>query len=266
MPSGRSERTAAHWWSRGRVLLTRYPAHVAFSFGTRLTRAGNHLTQAVGLGIAVLTLATMPGGWPSSGLWAYLAWAVAACMAVYLLFSLWELLGPPSEETIVFRYPRRSGTIHDIRWLDDAHKLIHMDRKSRSSRTNARIADYMCRLLSDASSARILTRDLSWSDSADVELGALARSGDLTIIGCSAVSRDEIKPNISRYKEAGARVYTTRLDSSIRMTSVDKAGARIVAIGHGAGRTHIIRQTADSHDPVFRLADTLFNALEQGAR
>lgn len=242
-----------------------YAWPVAISVGTRFSRAGNHLTQTVGLGIAILTLATMPGGWPTEGIWVLLSGIVAGLAVLYLVLALWEILRPPSEATIVFRYPRNSGTVHDLKWVDTLLGLIRCDRRSRFRRTDARIADYMARLLSDASSARLLTRDLSWSEAVEGELSALARNGDLAIISCASDGRMKTRPNVEKYREMGARVHTTEVASNVRMTSVDKAGARIVAIGHREGRAHVIRQSTDPKDPMFCLADTLFSALELGA-
>ncbi len=233
---------------------------MAFAMDTRLSRAGSAFGQTVGLGIATLSFLTMPGGWPTSGPWVFLAWIVAGLTLLYLLVAVWQLVKPPSEEIILFRSPRTAGTWHDIKWIDKLLKRIKMDRRSRARRVEERIARYMAHLLSDASRARILTRDLSWCKEADEELRGLASTGSLTIVRCES-GNAPISENIKTYQDLGARVCTTSVGSAVRMTTVDKGGARIVAIGHRDGRTHVIRQTGDPREPSFGLVDTLFNAL-----
>jgi len=227
-----------------------------------MKRAGNHLTQTVGLGLAVFTLASMPDGWPRDGGYGVAAKFVVALGSIYFALALWEFFRPPNQDTLTFRYPRRSGTFHEIRRLEALLAHLRLDRKSRVQRVDAKIADYMSRLLSDASSAHILTRDLSWADAADEELRALAQTNELTIIACGARRRTEKRPNIERYEQIGAQVRATTIRSNIRMTSVEKSGSSIIAIAYRDGRRHIVHEISKREDPVFQLGISLFEALK----
>lgn len=234
---------------------------MGFSLSTRFRKSGSYLTQFIALGLAVLTIATGSSGWPNSGLWAWASWGVAAFAVVYLLLALWEFFRPPNENRLTFRFPRTSGTLHDIGWINRVLAWVRLDRQRRTQRVQARIGRYMSTLLSDCSTARILTRDLSWADSAKPELTRLAEARALTIVCCDTRPPAPIPSSVAVYQNQGASVKTTPAKSSIRMTMVENSGSRAVAIGYREGRTHIISHIRDQHDPVFQLATTLLDSL-----
>ena len=234
---------------------------MGLSLGTRIRHSAPYLAQFVGLGLGVLTITMTTGGWPNSGPWAWASWALFVLAAFYMVLALWEFFRPPNESKITFSFPRKSGTLHDIRWLDIALGWIGLNRQRRNERVQTHIGNYMSLLLNDCSKARMLTRDLSWAESADSELTRLAESGALVLVCCDHGPQVPVSPSIAKYQSQGAIVKKTKLKSSIRMTMIENSGSSLVAIGYRDGRKHIISHVRDQHDPVFQMAKTLLDSL-----
>ncbi len=235
---------------------------MGISLGARLRRSGSQLGAFLTMAVAVLSILVEYDGWPPSGFLRLATWALTLATVAYLAMALWEFFRPPSEGKLVFRFPRKSGTLHDIGWLEHLLGAIRMDRQTRSRRVDARIEAYMVALLRDCSKARILTRDLSWAESADMELRRLAKAGTLEILCCEASILEQLSEPLTLYQEAGAKIRRTSMKSRLRMTMLEKSGSSALAIGYRQDRTHIILYLRDQQDPAFELASNLFDSIK----
>jgi hypothetical protein len=232
---------------------------------SRARRFGERATLALGLALAFSAVVTTPQGLPAGG-WS--KWLAVACLGGALGFAvaaLWALLSPPNGGEKIYRFPRRSGTIHDIDWIEHSLRRIGIDRASRSQKVEDRIKLYLMDLLSAASRATIVTNDLSWAELDDGPLSRLSSQKNLTLIGFSSNYQGAKSEKLEKFRAIGADVFYVGFDSEIRLTLMDRSGSQLLAVGHRshADRKHRILYVSDHDDPMYGLALSLIKCAKE---